>query len=82
MQEELERHGFEGEEFSLEEDDLVKLVVTQNWKMSLDCFSIVTMEQKVKTPNGEQLLPISEFEFRIASTFILSCTKTTFPEHR
>lgn len=29
-------------EFSILQKDLLKLVLTQNWKMSLECFLIVT----------------------------------------
>lgn len=62
------------ENFAIMQSDLLKILHTQNWKMGLSCFSIVVEDTKATT--------ISEFEYAMAASFIMNCTRTTFPENR
>ena len=66
--------------FSILMSDLLKLVLTQNWKMSLECFQIVAQETKLEARDTNRL--VSDFEYTMCETFIMNCVRTTFPDHR
>jgi hypothetical protein len=50
-------------EFWFNQDYLLKLVLSENFKTCLDCMEIVSMEVKVTTP-------VSDFEYQMALRFI------------
>merc|ERR1719162_641189 len=67
--------------FSILQSDLIKLVLTQNWKMSLECFQIVAQDTKNASQTTEaQVNPeatakalVSSFEYEMCETFIKNC---------
>ena len=62
-------------EFRVEQSLLLKLVMSEDFKVCLDCVEVVAMEQKVSQG-------IVEFEFEIMDRFVRGCLRTTFPEFR
>lgn len=63
----------QGFEFGILQNDLIEILQTHNWKMSLEAFQIAVFDNKTA---------VSQFEYDMAKIFITKCTRTTFPEHR
>lgn len=55
-------------EFSVLQSDLLKILLTQNWKMSLECFQIVA--QDTQGGNLSATTAVSEFEYKMGETFM------------
>jgi len=91
---ELQEEG--ASEFSILQSDLLKLMLSQNWKMSLECFQIVAQETRASLNNNKNAhnskeqgevqskssCVVSNFEYQMCEAFLKNCIRTTFPEHR